>query len=193
MTRILQCFPVTIGVESPDARLQRPEFLGGSSTRINVTPVARTTEDSASSEYLGDLAGFGTLQDSRHGFSRAFTEHGVIIGLVNLRSDLTYQQGVERMWSRQTRYDFYMPSLAHLGEQPVLTKELYWDSNTTNGNTVFGYQERFAEYRYKPSRISGAFRSDSATPLDSWHLAQEFDSVPTLSPTFIECNPPLGS
>jgi hypothetical protein len=187
-TRYTEIIKSHFGVESPDARLQRPEFLGGSSTRVNITPVANTS-DTASAEQ-GDLAGYGTVAESRHGFSRAFTEHGVLIGLVCLRADLTYQQGLDRMWSRQTRYDYYMPSLAHLGEQAVLNKEIYFDASDSP-NDVFGYQERFAEYRYKPSKITGQFRSTAGTPLDVWHLSEEFASQPTLSPTFIECNPPI--
>lgn len=125
-----------------------------------------------------------------HGFHRSFTEHCIIIGLVNVRADLTYQQGIDRMWLRQTRFDFYWPSLAHLGEQAILNKEIY-AQGTEVDDQVFGYQERYAEYRYKPSRITGKFRSTYDQSLDAWHLSQEFETLPTLSEDFIEDRPPI--
>lgn len=125
------------------------------------------------------------------GFRKSFTEHCIIIGFVSLRADLTYQQGLERMWSRKSKYDFYWPTLAHLGEQAVLNREIFYQADEEANDGVFGYQERYAEYRYKPSRVSGLFRSSAAQPLDSWHLAQDFDELPTLSPEFIEENPPI--
>ena len=120
--------------------------------------------------------------------------YGVIIGYVSARADLNYQQGLNRMWSRSTRYDFYWPALSHIGEQAVLNKEIYsvGSANPTQDNAVFGYQERWAEYRYKPSNITGQFRSNFAQTLDTWHLAQNFGALPTLSSTFIEENPPVG-
>ena len=129
-----------------------------------------------------------------HGFTRSFTEHGYVIGLVSFRADLSYQQGLQRMWSRQTRFDFYWPALAHIGEQAVLNKEIYCvgSANPTQDAAVFGYQERYAEYRYKPSLITGKFRSNSTTPLDSWHLAQNFSSLPGLNSTFIVEDPPIS-
>lgn len=128
-----------------------------------------------------------------HGFSKSFTEHSIIIGLCCVRADLTYQQGLNRMWSRKTRYEFYWPALSHLGEQAVLNKELYAQGTAAPGidDGVFGYQERYAEYRYKPSRITGEFRSSFAQSLDIWHLAQDFSALPVLGPTFIEDNPPI--
>lgn len=176
------------GVRSPDARLQRPEYLGGGSTPVLITPIART--DSSP----GDLGAFGIAAFRGHGFTHSFTEHCVIIGLVNVRADLTYQEGIEKMWLRETRYDFYMPVLAHLGEQAILNKEIYVDASDVGDGTVdevFGYQERFAEYRFKPSRITGKFRSNDAASLDSWHLSVEFGDTPTLDATFIEDNPPV--
>jgi hypothetical protein len=132
----------------------------------------------------------GTALAHNHGFTQSFTEHGVIIGLVSVRADLTYQQGLPRMWSRSTRYDFYFPAFAHLGEQAVLNKEIYVQG-TSADNDVFGYQERWAEYRYKPSQISGLFKSTAAGTLDGWHLAQKFNTLPTLNATFIQDTPPL--
>lgn len=188
-TRYTEIIRSHFGVISPDARLQRPEYLGGNSVRININPVQQTSSTDATSPQ-GNLAAFGTVADSNGGFSKSFTEHCVIIGLVNVRADLTYQQGIDRMFSRQTREDFYWPSLAYLGEQPVYSKEI-WADGTTDDNLVFGYQERYAEYRYFPSKITGKFRSTYATPLDVWHLSQEFATRPLLNDEFISENPPL--
>ena len=188
-TRYTEIIKSHFGVTSPDARMQRPEYLGGGSTPINISPIAQTSSTDATTPQ-GNLAAMGTVSFSRHGFTKSFTEHCVLIGLASVRADLTYQQGLNRMFSRQTRFDYYYPALAHLGEQAVLSKEIYADG-TANDQDVFGYQERFAEYRYKPSQITGQFRSTYATPLDSWHLSQEFSSRPTLNQTFIEENPPI--
>ena len=189
-TRYTEIVRSHFGVVSPDARLQRPEYLGGGSTPINIHPVAQTAETNAAVSPQGNLAAFGTAHLKGHGFTKSFTEHGVIIGLVSLRADLRYQQGLRRMWSRQTRWDFYWPSLAHIGEQAVLNKEIYADGSA-NDDLVFGYQERFAEYRYFPSLITGAFRSNAAAPLDSWHAAEQFGSLPVLGDTFMQVNPPM--
>ena len=163
------------------SRLQRPEYLGGSSVPVNIAPVAQTSASaiSGSATPQGNLSAIGTLL-SKSGFTQSFTEHGVIIGLANVRADLNYQQGMRRMWSRKTRYDFYFPAFANLGEQAVLSKEIYCDG-TSGDDTVFGYQERWAEYRYHPSLITGRFRSTAASTLDSWHLAQKFASRPVLN------------
>ena len=177
------------GVTSPDARLQRPEYLGGGSSPIIVTPIEQTSSTDATSPQ-GNLAAMATSTMTGHGFTKSFTEHCVLIGLVSVRADLTYQQGLDRMFSRETRYDFYWPSLANIGEQAVLNKEIYADG-TAADDTIFGYQERWAEYRYKPSKITGKFRSNDAQSLDAWHLSQEFASLPTLGSDFIEENPPL--
>jgi hypothetical protein len=191
-TRYTEIIRSHFGVTSPDARLQRPEYLGGGSTPININPIAQTssTTVTASSTPLGTLAAMGTALATGHGFSSSFTEHGLIIGLVSVRADLTYQQGLHKMWSRQTRYDFYFPAFAHLGEQAILNKEIY-ATGTANDEGVFGYQERWAEYRHKPSQISGLFKSTTAGTLDAWHLAQNFTTAPTLNNTFIEERPPL--
>ena len=187
-TRYTEIIKAHFGVTSPDARLQRPEYLGGGSSPVNISPVPQTSESNTTDQ--GNLAAFGTASFSGHGFSKSFTEHSVIIGLVNVRADLTYQQRVDRMWSRQTRYDFYWPALSHLGEQTILSKEIYFDA-TANDEDVFGYQERYAEYRYKPTNITGLFRSAATTSLDVWHLSQEFSSRPSLNATFIESNTPV--
>jgi len=187
-TRYAEIIQSHFGVTSPDARLQRPEYLGGGSTPVNVSAIART--DSSP----GQLGAVGTAGFSNHGFVKSFTEHCTIIGLCCIRADLTYQEGIDRMWNRQTRYDFYWPTLAHLGEQSILNKEIYIDATTIGSGAdedVFGYQERYAEYRYKPSKITGKFRSNDAATLDSWHLGIEFGSQPTLDDTFIVEDPPI--
>ncbi|AXH73803.1 MAG: major capsid protein [Microviridae sp.] len=186
-TRYIELILAHFGVRSDDARLQRPEYLGGGSARININPVPSTF---ASTEIAqGDLGGVGTVVN-RAGFHKSFTEHGIIIGLANIRADLTYQDGVERFWRRQTRYDFYWPALAHLGEQAVLNSEIFVQG-TAADDGVFGYQERYAEYRYKPSRISGRFASKDPASLDVWHLGQDFAALPVLNPSFITDNPPM--
>ena len=191
-TRYTEIIRSHFGVVSPDARLQRPEYLGGGSTPVSINPVAQTsaTGITANTSPQGNLAAFGTALAYNHGFTYNATEHGVLIGLVSVRADLTYQQGLPRMWSRSTRYDFYFPAFATLGEQAVLNKEIYCTGTATDNN-VFGYQERWAEYRYKPSQITGYFRSTAAGTLDAWHLAQEFGSLPVLNDEFIEDTPPV--
>ena len=188
-TRYTEIVRSHFGVISPDARLQRPEYLGGGSTPINVNPVAQTSSTDVTSPQ-GNLAAFGTVNLRNHGFTKSFTEHGVLLGLVMIRADLTYQQGLHRMWSRQTRWDFYWPQLAHIGEQAVLSKEIFADGSA-NDEDVFGYQERFAEYRYKPSVITGAFRSNAAASLDTWHLSEDFSTRPVLDDTFMQVQPPM--
>lgn len=189
-TRYTEILRAHFGVISPDARLQRPEYLGGSSTRININPVEQNSATDTTSPQ-GNLAAYGVLGDRVNGFTKSFVEHGYIIGLVNVRADLTYQQGLNRMWSRQTRFDFYWPALAHLGEQAVLNKEIYVQGNAED-DKVFGYQERWAEYRYFPSQITGKFRSTYDQSLDVWHLAQEFGELPKLNADFIVDNPPVA-
>jgi len=192
-TRYVELVQSHFGVRSPDARLQRPEYLGGGSTPIIVNPVAQqsATGLTGGTTPLGNLGGIGTAIAPGHGFSQSFTEHGYIIGIVNVRADLTYQQGIRKMWSRSTRYDFYFPVFANLGEQAVLNRELYADGSA-NDALVFGYQERWSEYRYSPSMVTGLFRSTSAGTLDAWHLAQRFTSVPFLSSAFIQETPPVS-
>jgi len=189
-TRYTEIVRAHFGVTSPDARLQRPEYLGGGSTSVNINPIAQTGPTVAGQTPLATLAAMGTVKVSGHGFVKSFTEHCLLLGLVSIRADLTYQQGLNRMWSRRTRFDHYWPALCMIGEQTVLTKEIYCDGSATDA-VVFGYQERYAEYRYKPSMITGKFRSTSATPLDVWHLAQKFLAAPVLGDTFIKETPPI--
>ena len=187
-TRFNEMILAHFGVVVPDFRVQRPEFLGGGSSRVNITPVAQTSGQPvpAANDKLGELAAFGTVSGS-HGFTKSFTEPGLVIGLVNLRGDITYSQGIERYWSKRTRYDFYYPVLSQIGEQAVLNKEIFYN-NDANDDLVFGYQERYAEMRYKPSRLTGLFAVDATNSLSSWHLSEDFSSLPTLGSTFIESN-----
>lgn len=189
-TRYVEHLRAHWGVISPDFRLQRPEYLGGASHRVDVRGVPQTSSTDATSPQ-GNLAAYAQIGHIS-GFNKSFVEHGYVIGLVNVRADLTYQQGMRRMWSRQTRFDFYMPELAHLGEQAVLNKEIWFTTgNTTANNGVFGYQERWAEYRYFPSMVTGMFRSDAASSLDAWHLSIDFAALPVLNNAFIIDNPPI--
>lgn len=191
-TRYTELIRSHFGVTSPDARLQRPEYLGGGSSPVNISPVPQTAPTTAAGETpQGNLAAYGTVGFSNHAFTSSFTEHCVIIGIVSVRADLTYQQGLNRMWSRRTRFDFYLPALSHIGEQAVLQKEIYCSGTPSMDDKVFGYQERFAEYRYKPSTITGLFRSTASSSLDSWHLSQVFTAAPVLGPEFIQENVPL--
>lgn len=188
-SRYTETLRVMFNVISPDARLQRPEYLGGTHSRVNVVPTAQTSStDSVSPQ--SNLSAFGVLGDSAHGFNKSFVEHGYVIGICCLRADITYQQGLNRMWSRRQLFDFYWPTLAHLGEQVVYNREIY-TQGTADDNGVFGYQERYAEYRYKPSMITGKLRSTDPQSLDVWHLAQKFDTLPKLNRDFIEENPPI--
>lgn len=192
-TRYTEIIRAHFGVVSPDARLQRPEYLGGGSVPVTIAPIAQTsaTGVTGGSAPLATLSAVGTAVSARSGFSSSFTEHGMILGFVAVRADLTYQQGLRKMWSRLTRYDFYFPAFAMLGEQTVLNREIYATGGATDAQ-VFGYQERWAEYRYQPSMITGLFRSTSAGTIDPWHLAQRFTVLPTLNATFIEDTPPMS-
>jgi hypothetical protein len=188
-TRYTEILQSHFGVTSPDARLQRPEYLGGGKTPVSMQPIPQTSSTDATSPQ-GNLSAMGTVGVQGHGFSKSFVEHGVIIGMACVFADLTYQQGMSRMWSRRDRWDFYWPALAHLGEQAVLNEEIY-TQGTSADQDVFGYQERYAEYRYKPSQITGKMRSNATGSLDVWHLSQDFSSVPVLNASFIEENPPI--
>lgn len=190
-TRYTEILRSHFGVVSPDARLQRPEYLGGGKSRINVNPVQQTSStDESSGTPQGNLAAYAVGFDSRHCFTKSFVEHGWIIGLVCVQSDLTYQQGLNRMWFRKARFDYYWPVFAHLGEQAVLNKEIMVQG-TDEDDEVFGYQERYAEYRYFPSMITGQLRSTSSTPLDVWHLAEKFENLPKLNSQFIRDATPI--
>jgi len=191
-TRYTEIIKAHFGVTSPDARLQRPELLGLGSTRMNVTPVAQTSNNSFDSTPFGALAGYGTMSSSGHGFTKSFTEHCIVLGFVSVRADLTYQFGLDRMWSRSTRWDFYWPALQAIGEQAVLQKEIFSvGSAGTTDDDVFGYQERFAEYRYKNSVITGKFRSGASGTLDIWHASQILPSNVALNEDFIQEDPPI--
>ena len=193
-TRYTEIIQAHFGVVSPDARLNRPEYLGGGSVPLNVNPIAQTSSTATQPTPQGNLAAMGTFSTQRVGFSKSFTEHTLLIGLVSARADLNYQQGINRMWTRSTRWDFYWPALAMIGEQAVLNKEIYavGSANAAQDAAVFGYQERYAEYRYKPSVVTGQFRSSFAQTLDTWHLAQNFTALPVLGDTFIQENPPIA-
>lgn len=194
-TRYTEILRSHFGVVSPDARLQRPEFLGGGQFNLNVVPVPMTQASESPTPTpetsQGNLAGFGTGSATGIGFTKSFVEHCTVIGLISARADLNYQQGLNRMWSRLTRWDFYWPALQAIGEQAILNKEIYAQGDA-NDDLVFGYIPRYDEYRYKPSMTTSKMRSTHPLSLDVWHLAQEFSSLPTLSPTFIEENPPVG-
>lgn len=188
-TRYTEIIKAHFNVTSPDARLQRPEFLGGGRSYVNINPVTQQNSTDATTPQ-GNLAAYGTSMLKGHSFSKSFTEHGYIIGLINVRADLTYQQGINRMWKRRQKYDLYWPALAHIGEQSVRADEIY-SSGSGGDSGIFGYQERFAEYRYKPSQITGQFRSNHTASLDVWHLSQDFGSRPVLNAAFIEEDPPI--
>lgn len=186
-TEVLRSF---FGVVSPDARLQRPEFLGSFTKMVNVNPIAQTSATDATSPQ-GNLSAYGVTAAKFHGFTKSFVEHGYVFGFVCARADLTYQQGINKMWLRSTVYDFYWPTFAHLGEQAIELREIYAQGSEAD-TTVFGYQERYAEYRYKPSQITGKFRSSvTGGTLDMWHLSQFFKNAPTLNEEFIVENPPI--
>lgn len=194
-TRYTEILRSHFGVISPDSRLQRPEYLGGSESPVIINPVVQNSATGATGAATpqGNLAAFGLASSTsaKHGFTKSFVEHGIIIGLLNVRADLTYQQGIPRMFSRRTRFDFYWPVLAHLGEQAILNKEIYAQGNDKD-DEVFGYQERYAEYRYFPSMITGKLRSTDPQSLDVWHLSQKFENLPTLSAQFIQDDPPVN-
>lgn len=187
-TRLTEIIFSHFGVRNPDFRLQRPEYIGGGQTPLNLTPIAQTAPTAGVP--LGALGAAGTAA-GQHRASYAATEHGYIIGLINVKSELSYQQGLHKMWSRSTRYDFYWPSLALLGEQAVLRQEIYATGVGANDTIVFGYQERWHEYRTRYSEVTGIFRSQATGTLDAWHLAQNFTSPPTLSTSFIQDAPPM--
>lgn len=189
-TRYTELIQSHFGVTSPDARLQRAEYLGGGRADLNINPIAQTSNVDGAPAPLGNLGAMGTVVNRGVGFSKSFTEHCVLIGYVSARADLNYQEGLNRMWSRQTRFDFFWPALAHIGEQSILNKEIF-ATGLAGDEGTFGYQERFAEYRYKPSQITGYFRSTYAESLDTWHLAQHFVTTPGLNNAFIEEDPPV--
>ena len=171
------------GVVSPDARLQRPEYIGGKRTKLNVQQVLQNSSTDSETPQ-GNAAGYSLTVDNNEAFTYSAVEHGYIIGVCCCRTKNTYQYGLERSWSRSEMFDFYFPEFAHIGEQPVYNKEIY-AQGTSVDDEVFGYQEAWAEYRQKFSTVSGAYRSNYAQSLDFWHFAEEFNSLPTLSPEFM--------
>lgn len=194
-TRYVEILKAHFNVISPDFRLQRPEFLSSASTTFSQHPLTQTSETNTNANPLGNLAAFSTNANfnGHVGFSKSFVEHGYVIGLMSARADITYQQGLHKMWTRSTRFDFFWPKLQELGEQSILNREIYIQGAGNAADTqVFGYQERFAEYRYKPSEIRGQFRSSYALTLDVWHLSESFGSLPALNSTFIQSNTPIA-
>ena len=183
-SRYIEVIKNHFNVTSPDARLQRPEYLGGGSSPVNISPVAQTSSTDATTPQ-GNLSAIGTTVLSGHSFTKSFTEHTIVIGMVSVRTDLTYQQGLNRMFSRETIYDYYWPTLSTIGEQAVKNKEIYAQGSAAD-ETTFGYQERYAEYRYKPSGVTGKFRSNATGTLESWHYAQEYASLPLLGDSWIQ-------
>jgi hypothetical protein len=183
-TRYIEILKSHFGVTSPDARLQRPEYLGGNRIPININQVVQSSATAAEGTPLGDTAAFSLTTDTHGDFIKSFVEHGFIIGVMVARYDHTYQQGLERFWSRKDRFDYYWPVFANIGEQAVLNKEIYAQGNEKD-DEVFGYQEAWADYRYKPSRVTGEMRSSAPTSLDVWHLADEYTQLPTLSDSWI--------
>lgn len=184
-TRYIEVLKSHFGVTSPDARLQRPEYLGGNRVPINVNQVIQQSGTGAGADTpQGTVVGMSQTTDSNHDFIKSFTEHGYIIGVMVARYDHTYQQGIERHWSRKTRFDYYWPVFANIGEQAVLNKEIF-AQGTVKDNEVFGYQEAWSDYRYKPNRVTGEMRSAYQQSLDVWHLADDYNSLPSLSDSWI--------
>lgn len=184
-TRYIEMIKSHFGVTSPDARLQRSEYLGGNRIRINVNQIVQQSATTSGSTPQGNPVGLSVTHDNADSFTRSFTEHGFVIGLMVARYPHTYQQGLERFWSRKSRFDYYFPVFANIGEQAVLNKEIY-ATGTESDNKAFGYQEAWADYRYKPSRVSGEMRSAATKSLDVWHFADYYDKLPTLSPAWIQ-------
>ena len=186
-TRYNEMILAHFGVTVPDFRVQRPEFLGGGSTPIHYNTVSQTTYQGT--QTIEDAKGAVSTQGAasgHHGFTYSAVEHGMLIGLVNLRGDITYSQGIERYWNKQTRYEFYYPVLAQIGEQAVENREIYEAAADVDG--VFGYQERYGEMRYKPSRLTGLMAVDATGTLAAHHLSEDFASEPSLGDTFIQSN-----
>lgn len=188
-SRYIEVIRTMFNVVSPDARLQRPEYLGGSSSPLELQTVAQTSATDGTTPQ-GNLAAYGVFTSVRPKWEKSFVEHGYIIGICSVRSNLTYQQGIPRMFSRRTRYDYYWPAFAHLGEQAILRKEIF-ATGTDADDEVFGYQERNGEYRFGYSKVTGKLRSTDPQSLDVWHLSQKFETAPTLSADFINENPPV--
>lgn len=185
-TRYIEILKAHFGVTSPDARLQRPEYLGGNRIPINVSQIVQNSETTNTSPQ-GTPVGLSLTSDSHSDFRKSFVEHGFVIGLMVARYHHTYQQGLERFWSRRDRLDYYFPVFANIGEQAVKNKEIM-AQGTDEDDEVFGYQEAWADYRYKPSHVTGEMRSSSPQTLDSWHLADDYETLPALSDAWIREN-----
>lgn len=183
-TRYTEILKTHFGVTSPDSRLQRPEYLGGNRVPININQVVQNSATVEGETPLGNVAGYSVTSDTHSDFRQSFTEHGFVIGVMVARYDHTYQQGIERFWSRKTRFDYYWPVLANIGEQAVLNKEIY-AQGTLEDDEVFGYQEAWGDYRYKPNRVTGEMRSQYAQSLDVWHLGDDYTKLPSLSSEWI--------
>lgn len=192
-TRYIELVYSTFGVTNPDYRLQRPEYLGGNTTRLLTSPIAQTSATDTEPTPLGNLSAIGvfTHDGEQNGFRKSFTEHGWILGFLSVRADLTYQKGIDRMWKRSTRYDYMWPTFANLGEQSILNEEIFLSATKAVNDTAWGYVPRFDDLRWKRSLITGLFRSGVSGTLDSWHLSQEFSALPALDQNFIEENPPV--
>lgn len=184
-SRYIEMIKAFYGVTSPDARLQRAEYLGGNRIYLDVEQVAQQSSTKDQPTPAGSVFGLSVTGDTNSDFTKSFTEHGLLIGVCVARYHHTYQQGLERMWFRKKLFDFYNPTFANLGEVPILKKEIYFTDNAEQNDSVFGYQEAWADYRYKPNRVAGEMRSAYQTPLDSWHLADNYSSVPSLSADWI--------
>lgn len=184
-SRYIEMIKAFYGVTSPDARLQRAEYLGGNRIYLDVEQVAQQSSTKDQPTPAGSVFGLSVTGDTNSDFTKSFTEHGLLIGVCVARYHHTYQQGLERMWFRKNLFDFYNPTFANLGEVPILKKEIYFTDNAAQNESVFGYQEAWADYRYKPNRVAGEMRSAYTTPLDSWHLADNYSTVPSLSADWI--------
>lgn len=187
-SRYIETLKAHFGVTSPDARLQRPEYLGGNRVPITINQVVQSSGTVADSTPLGDTGAMSLTTDVHSDFTKSFVEHGFVIGVMVARYDHTYQQGIERFWSRKSMFDYYWPEFANIGEMAVLNKEIYAQGNATD-DEVFGYQEAWADYRYKPSRVSGEMRSQYKQSLDVWHLADDYSKLPSLSDSWIREDP----
>lgn len=187
-TRYVETLKAHWGVTFPDYTAQRPVYLGGGTQTVGITPVPQTTYNATptADNTKGALAGYGYSQ-GQHGFTKSFVEHGVIIAIMNARGDITYSQGIDRYWTKSTRYDFYYPVLSGIGEQSILNKEI-WSDGTANDDLIFGYTGRYNEYRFQNTKLSGLMRPDAASTLASWNLSEDFAALPTLGSTFIEAN-----
>lgn len=183
-TRYIEILKSHFGVTSPDARLQRPEYLGGNRIPININQVVQSSSTDASGTPQGNTAAYSLTSDNHSDFTKSFVEHGFLIGVMVARYRHTYQQGLERFWSRKDRFDYYFPVFANIGEQAIKNKEIY-AQGTVKDDEVFGYQEAWADYRYRPNRVTGEMRSSAPQSLDVWHLGDDYDTLPSLSDSWI--------